>query len=74
MPRLGSSQLDEILPGKQDNATYELGDYFNVSQPGTYKVRFSGGEGTIPPAKSDTEYYEDRRRFESNIVTIVVAS
>jgi hypothetical protein len=71
-PGLGSNQLHEILPGKQDQATYELGAYFDVSQPGTYRVQFFGGEGTILPAKNDREDYDDKRRFESNIVTIVV--
>ena len=71
-PGLGSSQLHEILPGKQDEATYDLGAYFDVSRPGTYKVQFFGSEGTILPTKDDPEDYVDKRRFESNIVTIVV--
>jgi hypothetical protein len=71
-PSLSSSQLHEVLSGKQDEATYELGAYFDVSQPGTYRVQFFGGPGTILPTKNVPDDYVDGRWFESNIVTIVV--
>jgi hypothetical protein len=79
-PGLSSSQLHEILPGKHDNATYELNDYFDFSQPGTYQIQFFGRDGMVLSENKDPGYGRDeqeedehnKRRFESNVITIVV--